>query len=488
MMTAGKPRRARLVGLALVVLGALMHLLAYSMIAPHYTGADPVGKPILVVLTGTALLSSFLMLSQSMESVTRAFYARADLDLFLSSPAPVRRLFALRIGAIAAGSALMAVVLAGPFINVLALLGGPGWLAAYAVVAALGALAAALAVVLTVAMFKAIGPKRTRLAAQVAAALIGAAFVIGVQAAAIFSIGSFSRIEFFVSDIVLDVLPDADAGMWLAARAATGEGGPLAIIVSGAALSLFAVIAVFSSRFAGYVSEAAGVTESSLRQRPGKSLFDKLSAADALRVKERVLLRRDPWLISQTLMQIFYLIPPALLLWRNFGGSTGSLVIVVPVLVMAAGQLAGGLAWLAISGEDAPDLVATAPVRPRIVLGAKVSAVLGIVALVLAPLIAFLALFSPYGAMVAIVGCGLSALSATAVQLWFRSQARRSMFRRRQTSSRIATFAEAFLSIVWAATAGLAAAGSWMAIGGGVVAIALLSGTRAISPRQSAIS
>ena len=46
----------------------------------------------------------------------------------------------------------------------------------------------------------------------------------------------------------------------------------------------------------------------------------------------------------------------------HFGKESGAYVVVVPVLVMAAGQLAGGLAWLAISGEDAPDLVATAPV------------------------------------------------------------------------------------------------------------------------------
>jgi ABC-2 type transport system permease protein len=38
---------------------------------------------------------------------------------------------------------------------------------------------------------------------------------------------------------------------------------------------------------------------------------------------------------------------------------------------MAAGQLAGGLAWLSISGEDAPDLVATAPIGSRRILWAN---------------------------------------------------------------------------------------------------------------------
>ncbi len=105
-----------------------------------------------------------------------------------------------------------------------------------------------------------------------------------------------------------------------------------------------------------------------------------------------MLLRRDPWLVSQTFMQMLYLIPPAVLLWRSFDDGNGAFNLVVPVLVMAAGQLAGGLAWLAISGEDAPDLVATAPVPAGFILRAKVEAVLGVIAFVFAPLVAVLAI------------------------------------------------------------------------------------------------
>ena len=65
----------------------------------------------------------------------------------------------------------MAVLLAAPFINVLAWHGGARWLAAYGVVLAVGAVAAALSVALTVALFRTIGPKRTRLVAQIVAAI-----------------------------------------------------------------------------------------------------------------------------------------------------------------------------------------------------------------------------------------------------------------------------------------------------------------------------
>ncbi len=98
-------------------------------------------------------------------------------------------------------------------------------------------------------------------------------------------------------------------------------------------------------------------------------------------------------------MQLLYLLPPALMLWRAFGSHNDDLVLLVPVLVMGAGQLAGGLAWLAISGEDAPDLVATAPIPARWIVRAKIEAVTGSVALVFAPFIIAMALASPHDAL-----------------------------------------------------------------------------------------
>src|SRR5258705_11501750 len=100
------------------------------------------------------------------------------------------------------------------------------------------------------------------------------------------------------------------------------------------------------------------------------------SRQQALRRKEFVLLRRDPWLVSQTLMQLLYLLRPALLLWRSFADSSLAIVLITPVIVMAAGRLAGGLAWLTISGEDAADLVATAPLPASRVIRAKIEGVL----------------------------------------------------------------------------------------------------------------
>ena len=77
-----------------------------------------------------------------------------------------------------------------------------------------------------------------------------------------------------------------------------------------------------------------------------------------------------------------------------FATARRAIMLVTPVLVMAAGQLAGGLAWLTISGEDAPDLVATAPMPPAHVTRAKVEAVLAASRAIFAPLIVALAFLS----------------------------------------------------------------------------------------------
>ncbi|PMY45030.1 permease, partial [Pseudomonas sp. GW456-L12] len=78
----------------------------------------------------------------------------------------------------------------------------------------------------------------------------------------------------------------------------------------------------------------------------------------------------------------------------------------------------------------------------------------------------------------------IGATSATAIQLWFRVQARRSQFRRRQTSSRLATFAEAFSSIGWAATAALLLTLPVAGIVCGLITAGLVAMTWKFSPRR----
>jgi ABC-2 type transport system permease protein len=482
MMTGGRRKQKRAV-IGLIVFAAIMHLPAYAVIGRFAELQAPLDKPSLIVITSTILLAWALMLSQAIESVTRVFYARADLDLIMSSPVQLENVFSVRIAAIALSVIAMALLLSTPFVDVLVIGGGVRWLAAFGVVVAIGLSAAAVAIAVTIVLFRLIGPSRTRLVAQILAAIIGAGFVIALQIAAILSYGTLSRFAVLTSDAAAAFAPDLDSIVWWPARAALGDGEALLLLVAGGLMLLGVVMALFSESFA---DTAVRVSANAAPGQQGSrtKAFRGGSRQQALRWKEFLLLRRDPWLVSQTLMQLLYLVPPALMLWRSFADSSLAIVLITPVVVMAAGQLAGGLAWLTISGEDAADLVATAPLTPSRVIRAKIEVVLIAIGAIFAPLVAALTFASPPQAVVTALGVMIAAASATAIQLWFRVQAKRSQFRRRQTSSRLATFSEAFSSIGWAATAALALAVPLVALITGLMTAGIIAATWKISPRR----
>lgn len=483
MMTAGRSGRKRAAVIGLIVFAAIMHLPAYAVIGRFADLQAPLDKSTLIVITATIALAWALMLSQAIESVTRVFYARADLDLIMSSPVRLANVFSVRIAAIALTVIAMALLLSTPFVDVLVISGGLRWLSAFGVVIAIGLTAAAVAIAVTIVLFRLIGPVRTRLAAQILAAIVGAGFVIALQVAAILSYGTLSRFAILTSDAAADFAPDLDSLLWWPARAALGDGEALLCLLAGGLILLGTVMAIFSARFADTaISVSANATPS--RQGPRARAFRASSRQQALRWKEFVLLRRDPWLVSQSLMQLLYLVPPALMLWRSFADSSSAIVLITPVVVMAAGQLAGGLAWLTISGEDAADLVATAPLPPSRVTRAKIEVVLITIGAIFAPLVLALAFSSPLQAVVTALGVAIASASATSIQLWFRVQARRSQFRRRQTSSRLATFAEAFSSIGCAATAALALSVPIAALISGLITSGIVAATWKLSPRR----
>lgn len=483
MITAGRRRRTRTAVIALLIFGVVLHLPAWAVIGRYADLALPLDKTALIVITATILLSWALMLSQAIESVTRVFYARADLDLIMSSPVRLPEIFSVRIASIALAVTCMALLLATPFVDVLLLEGGVRWLAAFIVVIAIGLSAAALAIAITIMLFRLIGPARTRLVAQILAAVIGAGFVILLQIAAIMSYGTLSRFAVLTSEAAAAIAPDPDSIVWLPARAAIGDVQALLWLLAASLLLLGIVMAIFSPRFADTAISAAaqGVTS---RAGGRVKAFRGGSRQQALRRKEFMLLRRDPWLISQTLMQLLYLVPPALLLWRSYSDSSTAITLITPVIVMAAGQLAGGLAWLTISGEDAPELVTTAPLTATHAVRAKIEVVLITIGIIFAPLLLALAWIALWQAAVTASGVLLATICSTAIQFWFRVQARRSQFRRRQTSSRLATFAEAFSSIGWAATAALVLILPQAALVCGLMTAALVAATWKLSPRR----
>ena len=140
-------------------------------------------------------------------------------------------MFSIRIAAIALSVIAMALLFSTPFVDVLVIGGGIRWFAAYGVVVAIGLSAAAVAIAVTILLFRLIGPSRTRLVAQILAAIIGAGFVIALQIAAILSYGTLSRFAVLTSDAAAAFAPDVDSIVWWPARAALGDGEALLLLL-----------------------------------------------------------------------------------------------------------------------------------------------------------------------------------------------------------------------------------------------------------------
>lgn len=453
MLTAGHPTKKVVLALALFLCIFFLHFLAFGLVGPWASTHPEANIETLLMLSSSGLLYASVMTSQSLESVTRSYYGRADLELILSSPASSKKLFAVRAFGIALVSMVLSCVLASPIINLLILYDSYRWISAYVVLVCIGSTAASFAIFITLFLFRFIGPKRTRLVSQIVAAIVGAGFIIGLQLIGILYYNKYAGLNIFKEELFFNAAPSINSWLWIPAKAALGDISSLLILVSLSIFFLCFSIWVGAQSFARYAISTSSLSSASKRMKERQLFLKRRSQEQVLRSKEWLLLKRDPWLLSQILMQILYLLPPAVLLWINFGKDSSALIVIVPILVMASGQMAGGLAWLAISGEDCPDLIASAPVSPRMVLFAKIEAVTTIILYILIPLLLLLSFTSIE--MVYVIACcaSMAAASATTIQLWFRTISKRSVFRRRQTASRISTICEALISVLWAGAA-----------------------------------
>ena len=419
---------------------------------------EPGGVEKLTAYTASGVLFVLpWIIANAMTATTRALYARGDLELILASPASARSVLAARTFATAADSVGSVAILLLPLANVNALAGHWHWLAIYPALAASGLFGSGVGIMAALTLFKAVGPRRARLVSQIAATGVAGIFVLGAQATAVMP-GDF-RARVFAA-----LTPGPDSSwtgdlLWALVRAPSGDLGALALWALLAVVVFIASALLFGENFARAAIVSAGAPAASGRLVRKASFSGDIGKA--LRAKERRLVLRDPWLLSQLMLQIVYTLPVSVILWRN-GGVTGTVGIAfAPTIVVVAGQLAGALAWVALSGEDAPDFLATAPItRGRIDRG-KLSAIALPVGLVLALPIASLSVASPWSGFCAATYALGAGASAALVNLWRQAPARRGLVLRRHSQSKLVGLLEHLLSISWAVAAGAATLQSW---------------------------
>lgn len=401
----------------------------------------------ILTAVGAVLL---LMLSQTLVTAADLLYERGDLELLLSSPIPPARAMTVRFVAVAASIFGVFAIALAPILIVAAFVAGPRALAGLVVLACDALVASAGGLTLAMVLFAALGPRRTRTLAQVASAVIGASFFVFTQARLLLKGGTSVPWSRFAPAAAGELSPAA----MIPVRAVLGDPGPLALMVV-LALAIFLVAGWrLGPRFAADAARAKGA-EPTAAGRTGRERFTTNAFAAVLR-KELRLLVRDPALLSQVLLRLLYLVPVTLILARAASrGEPAALAGAAAMVVFMTGQVAGSLAWITMSAEEAPDLLIASPTAIRVVRRAKLAAALLPMAFILAPIVVGAAWFSLKLGAITLIGAGAGGYACALVNLWQQKPARRSDFRRRRGASWYALWLEAsicgFIAVATAA-------------------------------------
>jgi ABC-2 type transport system permease protein len=201
-----------------------------------------------------------------------------------------------------------------------------------------------------------------------------------------------------------------------------------------------------AGRYIATRQEAAGLTERA-HERAHRRLRFASGPTAALRRKEWRLLTRDPWILMPVLQRAIALVPVCLTL-SGFN-ARGDLVAAVaaPMLVVFAGKLAGGIAWLTLAAEEAPELVLTAPAPAALIRRAKLEAALLACGLLFSLPIALIAWRSPEIAAWTALGCAAATLAATWLALAEPKSGRRRSLQDRFRNSVPFILAELFVTL-----------------------------------------
>jgi ABC-2 type transport system permease protein len=430
------------------VLFVFLHLVA-GLLAYACRFMPPVAPGALLMGVTFGLAFAFLMMvSGGIVVAVQTLYARGDMDLLLSSPLAPRTIVVVRGLAIAATLCGGMCVLVLPFANMLALFVTAKWLLAYAAIALLALLGTGLSLILAHGLFRLLGPRRARLFAQILGGLMAALVpLLGQIPNAMSATAKQQATNGLMALLNHGVGPDS--WLWFPARAFTGDSLALLIVALVCAGTFVLATVGLSGALIDNSIAAAGTASVRAPTRAARAARFHTETRSVLRRKELKLITRDPWLITQLGQQMIFLVPLGLLLWQQ--GVAG-----VPaawlLLIVVGGFLGSGLAWLAVSAENAPDLLDAAPIRPFDVLRAKLEAVLLIVGAVLLPPIALALRADAWLGLTLAVCCTGSVLTGALLQALYPSPGKRSEFNKRGSGRIGIGLAQLMLTIGWGLT------------------------------------
>jgi ABC-2 type transport system permease protein len=481
-VNAGGRRRMGWASIAVwVTAWTLLHVAAFA--ALRKLGPEGLAHPFMAIPATLALVAiATFMLSTALRSSVVALFERGDLDLLLSSPLSSRSIFTVRLLGVALSGATLYLFLFGPFVHVGVALGQFRLAGIYVAIAATATLMACLGMLLTLALVRVLGARRTRVLAQVLSAVAGALLFLLSQSFSLLSntTGADSAAR-SVQNLMQSPWLAPSSALWLPGRAVLGDPLPM-LGMAALGLAAFALTVGRTHRFFVHgLQEAAGSARTStkpvgaLRFRFRRSLFDTVV------VKEWRLIARDPHLISQILLQLVYLVPLLFLILRK-NGAPGPAI--GAGLALLCSSLSGSLAWIIVSAEDAPDLLQSSPAAGRIIGLAKLAAsVMPPLLLVALPLL-WLVVRAPLAGFLIGFVVVAAVLSAAMIVRWLGRPAQRSDFKTRGKENFLCSIFETVNTLCWGGLGWLlvtlageagTAGGSTAMMAAGALAAALVS-------------
>lgn len=438
----------------------------------HGNGSPAASMVVIAICTFT------WMIAQSLFGATRALFDRGDLDLLLGSPLSATRVFAAKAAAIAASTFGSIAVLTVPIAIVGALIDRHAWLGFIPALIALALIATSLALAIAIGLFFMTGPRRARVYANMAGAVIGGAFILFAQIVAMLPQAAREDLTGWLEQAGQAHATGVAVLVWLPIQAARGDSAAMAILLAAGIICFAVTVAVLANLFADASLAAAGA-ELSGGSKLGAQAEPSFRAGIGrnLRRKEWRLLVRDPAMFAQLGLQIIYTIPVAVVLLRS--DTLPAAFALAPTIVVVAAQVAASLAWITVSGEDAPELIASAPVSSVAADRAKLSAVaLPVLAIVALPLMA-LAIASWRSALVAAAFATAAATSTALLNFWHPMPGNRRGMLRRHSQSKLVALVEHTLAVCWAVAIVFALLGNAMAVLPVTVVVGVLAFIRA---------
>ncbi|MDP3736591.1 MAG: hypothetical protein Q8R02_04330 [Hyphomonadaceae bacterium] len=474
-----KPKSGLILAAFMLAVWSIVSFFLFMRLGP-FIPAPPfgLGPGAGLALVGVSMVISFIasvMVSQSILAAVDAIYTRNDLDLLLSSPLSPWRILAVRSAAIAVGALPLYAGLLGPPLIWLSVFSSPMWLFAIIFLLTLAFAATGFALLVVTGLFRLMGPRNTRVVAQIVAALAGAAVFLAFQYFNIAGRGRGGMTDEQIADLIKRFDVDPTSWFLFPAHAMTADLPATALWLVLAAILFPLGVFIFSRSFVADAAAAAAMG----RKKRGPDDRVAVVRSGVMRSvvrKELRLLKRDPLLLSQIGLQLVYLLPLAFPLFLSRDGVQLIPAAFAPALTLLSSALSGSLIWITVSAEDAPDLIASAPVAIRSIDRAKLIAAIAPVLTVMTIPLAALFVRDWQAGVWAAGGIVFASTASSLIGLWRRQPgARKDFVRRRQGGSVLTAFGQTFVALGIASTVGLGAYNlPWLALIPAIIAAAIL--------------